>query len=244
MPRKTILPKQLIRRAHNVFFIFIIGYLILGYKIADIQIINYDLYQEKVEKQNTRKIQLNSGRGTIYDRNNKPLTDNQVFKLIVVPKSQILSDNKINNLLENVIKDSKGELKKDVQYKVLESVVEIEVKNIPYNLEKQLKENGVVVEERKSRYSYNGLLSHTIGYINSVDKIGQYGIEKSMEKLLNNSHNEYISVFKAGLAGNEGNKNIVILKGTIKTVEKDNEDKHIKLTIDKDIQQIVENIAN
>ena len=103
MPRKTILPKQIIRRAYNVFFIFIIGYLILGYKIADIQIINYDLYQEKVEKQNTRKIQLNSGRGTIYDRNNKPLTDNQVFKLIVVPKSQIFSDNKINNLLENVI---------------------------------------------------------------------------------------------------------------------------------------------
>ena len=48
MPRKTILPKQIIRRAYNVFFIFIIGYLILGYKIADIQIINYDLYQEKV----------------------------------------------------------------------------------------------------------------------------------------------------------------------------------------------------
>ena len=244
MPRKTILPKQIIRRAYNVFFIFIIGYLILGYKIADIQIINYDLYQEKVEKQNTRKIQLNSGRGTIYDRNNKHLTDNQVFKLIVVPKSQILSDNKINNLLENVIKDSKGELKKDVQYKVLESVVEIEVKNIPYNLEKQLKENGVVVEERKSRYSYNGLLSHTIGYINSADKVGQYGIEKNMENILNNSHNEYISVFKAGQAGNEGNKNIGILKGTIKTVEKANEDKHIKLTIDKDIQQIVENIAN
>jgi len=33
-----------------------------------------------------------------------------------------------------------------------------------------------------------------------------------MENILNNSHSEYISVFKAGQAGNEGNKNIGILK--------------------------------
>ena len=65
-----------------------------------------------------------------------------------------------------------------------------------------------------------------------------------MEELINNSHEEYVSVFKAGQAGNEGNKNIGILKGTIKTVDKNEDDKHIKLTIDKEIQEIVENVVN
>ena len=65
-----------------------------------------------------------------------------------------------------------------------------------------------------------------------------------MEELLNNSHEEYVSVFKAGQAGNEGNKNVGILKGTIKTVDKNENDKHIKLTIDKEIQEIVEDVVN
>ncbi len=52
MPRKTILPKQIIRRAYSIFFIFIIGYLVLVYRIIDIQFIDSDLYQEKIENQN------------------------------------------------------------------------------------------------------------------------------------------------------------------------------------------------
>ena len=244
MQKKVILPKSILRRIHSIFFIFIIGYLVLVYRAADIQIINSDLYKEKVKNQNTRKIDLNIGRGIIYDRNNKPLTDNQIFNIIVVNKEEILNNSKIKNLVNKVTKDSNGELKKDVQYNILESVVEIEVKDIDSNTKKLLKENGVIVEEKKLRYSSDGLLSHTIGYINSVDKIGQYGIEKSMEKLLNNSHEEYISVFKAGQAGNEGNKNIGILRGTVQTIDKNSDDRHIKLTIDKDIQKIVESIAD
>ena len=244
MPRKTILPKQIIRRAYSIFFIFIIGYLVLVYRIIDIQFIDSDLYQEKIENQNTRKIELNSGRGTIYDRNKKPLTDTKISKIIVVPKNQILNDNETKDLVNKIIKDESGDLKTDIEYKVLESVVEIETKSIDYNLEKQLEEKGVIVENKKLRYLSDGLLSHTIGYISSVDKIGQYGIEKSMEELLNNSHEEYVSVFKAGQAGNESNKNVGILKGTIKTVDKNDDDKHIKLTIDKDIQSIVEDTVD
>ena len=244
MPRKTILPKQIIRRAYSIFFIFIIGYIVLVYRIIDIQFVDSDLYQEKIESQNIRKIELNSGRGTIYDRNKKPLTDTKISKIIVVPKNQILNDNETKDLVNKIIKDESGDLKTDIEYKVLESVVEIETKSIDYNLEKQLEEKGVIVENKKLRYSSDGLLSHTIGYISSVDKIGQYGIEKSMEELLNNSHEEYVSVFKAGQAGNEGNKNVGILKGTIKTVDKNDDDKHIKLTIDKDIQSIVEDTVD
>lgn len=116
MPRKTILPKQISRRAYSIFFIFIIGYLVLVYKIVDIQFINADFYKEKVENQNTRKIELNSGRGTIYDRNNKALTDTKVSKIIVVQKAQILNDNETQELVNKVMKDENGDLKTDIEY--------------------------------------------------------------------------------------------------------------------------------
>lgn len=244
MSRKTILPKQIIRRAYSIFFVFIIGYMVLIYRIIDIQFINSEIYKEKTENQNIRKIELNSGRGTIYDRNKKPLTDNQISKVIVAPKSQIFDDVETKNLVNELIKDENGEFKKDIEYNVLESVVEIEVKSIDYNLQKKLEEKGLIVEDKKIRYSSDGILAHTIGYISSADKIGQYGIERSMEDLLNDSHEEYVSVFKAGQSGNEGNKKVGILKGTMKTVDKSEDDKHIKLTIDKDIQTIVENVVN
>ena len=77
MSRKTILPKQIIRRAYSIFYFFIVGYLVLVYKIIDIQIIDSDFYQEKIDNQNTRKIELNSGRGTIYDRNNSKASKNR-----------------------------------------------------------------------------------------------------------------------------------------------------------------------
>ena len=44
MSRKTILPKQIIRRAYSIFYFFIVGYLVLVYKIIDIQIIESDFY--------------------------------------------------------------------------------------------------------------------------------------------------------------------------------------------------------
>ena len=157
MSRKTILPKQIIRRAYSIFSFFIVGYLVLVYKIIDIQIIDSDFYQEKIDNQNTRKIELNSGRGTIYDRNKNPLTDTKLSKIIVVPKSQILNDSETKNLINKVIKNENGELKTDIEYTVLDSVVEIEITSIDYNLEKKLKEKNVTIEDKKLRYSSDGI---------------------------------------------------------------------------------------
>ena len=38
-------------------------------KFAEVLDVSMDKISEKIENQNTRKIELNSGRGTIYDRN-------------------------------------------------------------------------------------------------------------------------------------------------------------------------------
>ena len=124
MPRKTILPKQIIRRAYSIFFIFIIGYIVLVYRIIDIQFVDSDLYQEKIENQNTRKIELNSGRGTIYDRNKKPLTDTKISKIIVVPKTQILNDNETKDLLNKIGSNAQIIIDGRVSFEVMPKLIE------------------------------------------------------------------------------------------------------------------------
>ena len=60
MPRKTILPKQIIRRAYSIFFIFIIGFLVLVYRILDILFIDSDLFQEKIVEEEQYTIEIKS----------------------------------------------------------------------------------------------------------------------------------------------------------------------------------------
>ena len=47
-----------------------------------------------------------------------------------------MNDSETKNLINKVIKNENGELKTDIEYTVLDSVVEIEITSIDYNLEK------------------------------------------------------------------------------------------------------------
>jgi penicillin-binding protein 2 len=109
-------------------------------------------------------------------------------------------------------------------------------------MKEKLLEKNIIVEERTLRYSSDWLLSHTIGYIKRSDKVGKSGIEKAMDNILKNSNEKYVSAFKAGASGNT--QDLGILKGSIKTVNEVEDARHIKLTIDKDIQKKVEQIVD
>lgn len=126
---------------------------------------------------------------------------------------------------------------KAVQEQLTRPIIQIQTKNIDIDksMKKELEKNGIMVEEKTMRYAKDGLLSHTIGYIKEDDKSGQSGIEKSMDSVLRNSNEKYISAFKAGDAGNE--KSLNILKGSVKTVDNKDKDRHLKTTIDYNIQK-------
>ena len=88
----------------------------------------------------------------------------------------------------------------------------------------------------KLKYSNNNLLSHTIGYLKKSDGTPQSGIEKSMNDVLNDNNSEYISVFKAST----NSKGLDILEGSIETIRDNEDDEHLRLTIDSKIQKIIE----
>ena len=82
----------MLRRSFTIFFVCVGVYLFLIYRTFNIQIVKGEEYKNKLEKQNTNKIELNNGRGTIYDRNNKPLTDTNTKTVLIVDRQKFFNN--------------------------------------------------------------------------------------------------------------------------------------------------------
>lgn len=230
------------KRAYSMMMIFLSIYAFLTYRLVDIQVLKSDKYKQNVENQSTEKIALNSGRGIIYDRDNRPLTDIDKKQVIAVKKDKLSNDNKILDLIKRSTKMNEKEIYKVVQKQISSQTIKFETDAIEPAIKKELEDNEIIVEEKTLRYSKDGMLSHTIGYINSYDGCGKLGIEKGMDDILKKSNEKYVSVFKAGQAGNS--HDLDVLKGSIKTVKSSENDIHLRLTIDQKIQKIVEKILD
>lgn len=226
-------------RSYSMIFLFISIYSFLIYRLINIQVIDSDIYKEKMISQNTYRVDLNSGRGIIYDRNGNPLTDTVKKQIIVAEKKKLFNDTKYKELVKKTANIDEIELFKYIEEQIDSSVIEIKTDKLSKEVKEELEEEGLIVAEKIERYSADKLLSHTIGYIKKADKVGEAGIEKSMEDILNNSNEKYVSAFKAGQKYDIG-----ILKGSVKKVNEDENAKNIRLTIDKSIQKEVEKILD
>lgn len=226
-------------RSYSMIFLFISIYSFLIYRLINIQVVDSDIYKEKMISQNTYRVDLNSGRGSIYDRNGNLLTDTFKNQIIVAEKKKLFNDTKYKELVKNTANIDEIELFKCIEEQRESSVVEIKTDKLSKEVKEELEKEGLIVAEKIERYSSDKLLSHTIGYIKKSDKVGEAGIEKSMEDILNNSNKKYVSAFKAG-----DKYNIGILKGSIKNINEDENAKNIRLTIDKSIQKEVEKILD
>ena len=240
--KKGDLPKQITRRMWVMFFFAIIIYSALIYRLLNIQILEADKYKERAARQSIQKVDLNSGRGIIYDRNGKPLTDNVKEEVVIVEKEKFINDSEVRKLVEECSKMKIEDIYLSIEKQLKSQVFQIKVEDLSEDMKEKLLEKNIIVEERTLRYSSDGLLSHTIGYIERSDKVGKSGIEKAMNNILKNSNEKYVSAFKAGASGNT--EHIGILKGSIKTVNEGEDTRHIKLTINKDIQKKVEQVVN
>ncbi len=94
----------------------------------------------------------------------------------------------------------------------------------------------VKAAEKFERYTDDGFCSHVVGYINTADNEGVYGIEKSFDKFLTEDENKL--VFEYNRSGNNdflaGGKNGFVTQNY-------NSQKGVSLTIDYRVQRIAEN---
>lgn len=239
--RKKHVCNKLIRKRVKYFFITcVLLFTYITYRIFNITILKNEEYESKIESQSIETVNLNSGRGIIYDRNNVPLTDSKKTKVLLVPK-KVVSGNFSNiSLIKDATKLTEEDIYKAVQSQLSSEIIEIEIDYIDNSKIEALEEKGILVKEKTMRYSDDNLLTHLIGYVKKSENSGVSGIEKYMDDELKDSNKNYVSVFKAGQ--NKGG--LTYLKGSVENISQNEDSKHLKLTIDSKIQNNIEQIMD
>ena len=238
--KKNTSNKIIKKRIKTFFIIFLLLFTYLTYKIVNLTIFKNEEYESKIDRQSLETINLNSGRGIIYDKNNLPFTDQQKKKVLLVPKDIISGNYQNVSLIKKSTKIKEEDIYKAVQEQLSKEIIEIDINYIDESKIDELEEKNIYVKEKTIRYSKNNLLTHLIGYIKKSENNGVSGIEKYMNNELKDSNKSYVSVFKPG----ENNKGLNYLKGSIEETSENEISKHLKLSIDYKIQEKVEKIMN
>ncbi len=211
-------------------------YLLVFYKLFNVQVFDREYYISKLSRQYEKTFYGSKVRGNIYDRNGNELAISVPSFSLYVNKNKINDIDKFANTLSKIINISPEKIKKcleESEQKGLFILRKSEDRALKEELNKikGAKINGVsdaieIVEESKRFYPYKDLASHIIGFTND-DNEGLEGIEYYYDKKLE-TNKEKVSYYKD------------LEDGVIRTKKTFKEEKSIELTINKDIQAIVE----
>ncbi|MDP2685467.1 MAG: penicillin-binding protein 2 [bacterium] len=248
----------------NFFILFVlILVLILVGRLVQLQILSGSKYLDIARGNREKKVPIVSERGYIMDRNGTKLTENiPNFSLVLIPSELPKKTDELNtvvNKLAGIINKSESEILKTLNEfsKYTYEFIVIE-EDLDYDtaLSIQIKASdlpGLYIQRGSKRlYKYldsdeGNSLSHVMGYLAKIDKaqleelynfgylpsdtIGKTGIEKQYEKILRGNYGEI--VYEVDALGHEQN---VLSETAPRSGD------HIKLTIDLEIQNKLEDI--
>ncbi len=206
------------RRAIGVFFAFC---LLMGVISLRIVSITMGEYAAGASSNNTKSIEVSDERAPIYDCNGKRITNSRsVYFAAIKPTAKALS------ALYDVLETEEFEVLKEKVSKGYPAVIRVDNPDIYCE--------DIEVIETVSRYSEKQLASHLIGYTDSQGK-GVSGLEKSFDSLFSGNRRSLKAVFASDAQGRT-------LSGAQITQRVDNDYKSagVYLTIDLEIQKIVE----
>ncbi len=230
---------KLKKRLLFVLGVFTAMTVVLVVRIGWIQIANGQEYQQLAYEQQTTNRTISPKRGTIYDRNMKPLAISGSVETVSINPQMIrdmkLDADKISGELAAILgmnpEDIKKKLGKKNQYEIIKQKVDKEIGSKVRQWKKDNNINGVFIDEDTKRfYPNNNLAAHVIGFTN-IDNDGLDGVEKMMEQYLKGVPGKILSEVDA--RGTELNM------GAEKYIQpQDGND--VVLTIDETIQYFAE----
>ena len=178
-------------------------------------------YTEAAGRQSLYTLTAAKARGTIYDRNLQPLTNaERVYVAAVIPSRETLA--KLNRAVP--------EEKREVLRTALES-------GKPFLIEvtTPVSDDGIQTFSVTKRYANPQPAANLLGYLDS-DYNGADGVEKSFDALLAENHGEIDVTFAIDALGNAISGETMHVENTYRFA-----DGGVMLTLDKRIQQCVEN---
>lgn len=218
-----ILFPVIILNKRAVISFFVCAVLSVGL-ILRVAVINDTLSSDAAASQSSRRIQVASSRGMIYDRNMVPLVNNQEKTLLAVdPTAEAMESLKLQLTAE--------------EYDI---ACEKAANGKPFLLECESYNedcDSVVAMTVYQRYASTENAVHTIGYLDSQGN-GIYGIEKAFESLLDKYSGTLSVRYSADATGR-------MLRGDDFEIVSDGygSDGGIVLTIDSEIQRICQEAA-
>ena len=204
----------------------------LGARLYYLQIYDSEDLRLASLKQRSVEISLNSTRGMIFDKNLKPLTNEERTKTIIIEKHKLLNNKELMDDLKLNTKLTPKEFNESLEQK--NSLLKIPVKD-----ELIIEENNIFAIDIINRYSNNNLLSHVIGYVNKAENTGKAGIEKVYDEFLSVTDKESLFV--------EYDKSRTMILG--RSYYADNslsfdDPSGVQLTIEKELQSKIEAILD
>ena len=210
----------------SIFFVLII-------RLFVIQIIQSNWLTSKAASQWTRDLPINAKRGNITDVNGANLAESYSSYDVYVRASMVSEPVKVAKLLSQVIGlNYEDTFKKVTNTMVSESLIKLQLDDVSAKKIIDANLSGIMLSENNKRYyPYGDLLTQVLGFT-TIDNVGQSGIELYAEK--------YLKGVK-GYALEESDVNGVKIDNTLSTFIPPIDGCNVKLTIDVNIQQIVEN---
>lgn len=245
MARKAEGRKNNVKTAkRGVILLFILTVVCMGFcilRIGYLAVIKGDMYREKAEQQHLSVTTLNATRGTIYDRNMNVLAQSASVSLVYINPSKITDKNReavIRGLVDILGADEKALREQiaahpDYGYMKIKGKVEHNVKT---KLSEYIAENKIGdvinIDPDTKRYYPNASLASTVLGFTGTDGNGLYGIEYYYDDELTGTDGRIVTA-------KDGQQ--TELDNAYETVYDAKQGTNLVLTIDSEIQTILEN---
>ncbi len=200
-----------------------------------IQVIKAPYYKKLAEKQTIRRIVAKPERGVIYDRKRRELAVDTIGGSVFLHLGDIRDAGKVASFLTSLLGVEEGEVLQKITGK--HPIVSLK-RNIDFQtlckVEKAIRDfslTGIEIQrERRRFYPFGSTLAHVLGFLN-VDGEPMEGVEKSL--------NDYLGGEEGIIEGARDIKGR-ILPFSSKVLKRARKGMDVVLTIDLDIQKIVE----
>ena len=222
------------KRIITTFSFIVVMFVILAGRICYLTVVKGDEYKKMAIEQQTRDRLITPKRGTIYDRNNKPLAVSASVETVSISPVTVRNSDKkdetasaLSEILEIELDTVKAKIEKNSSYEIIKKKVEKE--QADKIREKRL--SGVYLDEDTKRYYPNGnFASHVIGFT-GVDNQGLWGIEMIYDSVLRGKSGRIVTAKSAD--GNE-------MPYKYERYYNPEDGTNIVLTIDQTIQHFLE----
>ncbi len=178
-------------------FYMLVAMIILGFgtiifRLVKLQIVDGAELHRRAIAQQLKDTTLSAKRGTIYDRNMKPLAESATVWTVVLEPAYLKdedSKNLVADGLSHILDISRDELYEKAQensyYTIVKRKIEIDKRDEILKFKKDNKiDNGIrLIEDYKRYYPYGSFASSVIG-VTGADSQGLFGLEKYYDKEL------------------------------------------------------------